>query len=144
MLLSPKHHSNWLMSATFFREYEGFSRESPLEKNFKCGLKFSWNLIQAICKSLSNKSSKMRETFGVHMVTLHTFSSVHMNVGKCSESGPGDNWSNGPMPLQRNALPSGDVSTNHHSKIFRFKNVDDVKIRRAMKRLKPSNGFGRR
>ena len=46
------------------------------------------------------------------------------------------------IPTRKNPLLSGDVKINQHSKIFRFKNVDEVQICRAMKRLKKSNGFG--
>ena len=46
------------------------------------------------------------------------------------------------IPTRKNPLLSGDVKINQHSKIFRFKNVDEVQIRRAMKSLKTSNGFG--
>ena len=35
-------------------------------------------------------------------------------------------------------LLSGDVKINQHSKIFRFKNVDEVQISTAMKSLKKS------
>ena len=46
------------------------------------------------------------------------------------------------IPTRRNPLLSGDVKINQHSKIFRFKNVDEMQICTAMKRLKKSNGFG--
>ena len=46
------------------------------------------------------------------------------------------------IPTTRNPLLSGDVKINQHSKIFRFKNVDEVQICTTMKRLKKSNGFG--
>ena len=46
------------------------------------------------------------------------------------------------IPTRKNPLLSGDVKINQHSKIFRFKNVVEVQIRRAMKSLKTSNGFG--
>ena len=45
------------------------------------------------------------------------------------------------IPTKKNSLLSGDIKINQHSKIFRFKNVDEVQIRRAMKSLKTSNGF---
>ena len=46
------------------------------------------------------------------------------------------------IPTRRNPLLSGDVKINQNSKIFRFKNVDEMQICTAMKRLKKSNGFG--
>ena len=46
------------------------------------------------------------------------------------------------IPTRRNPLLSGDVKINQHYKIFRFKNVDEMQICTAMKRLKKSNGFG--
>ena len=46
------------------------------------------------------------------------------------------------IPTKKNSLLFGDIKINQHSKIFRFKNVDEVQIRRAMESLKTSNGFG--
>ena len=46
------------------------------------------------------------------------------------------------IPKRRNPHLSGDVKMNQHSKIFRLKNVDELQIRKAMKSLKTSNGFG--
>ena len=46
------------------------------------------------------------------------------------------------IPTRRNPLLSEDVKINQHSKICRFKTVDEVQICRAMKRLKISNEFG--
>ena len=46
------------------------------------------------------------------------------------------------VPKRKNPLLSGDVNIYQHSDIFRFKNVDEVQIRRAMNSLKTSNEFG--
>ena len=45
-------------------------------------------------------------------------------------------------PIRRKSLLLGDAKINQHSKIFRFKDVDDLQIHRIMKSLKTSNGFG--